>query len=273
MSTIIVNGVERSLGLLPTPAATIARMHLEGKVLFSHEHVKLAARRPRADWQESDCRHFFKHPKDQDGLSSCVGNSGGHALTGCFAKEGFDLPGGISPMAVYAPVSGGYDGGASMGDCLDALQKHGAFLSGSGGIGDLDFTAAYRTRFWTKPDSALGAEALRYRVAEAVFCGDDVEAFLNGLQSGGWCGQMGLGAGNNFDTDAEGRLPSRPTAGINHALCATGGMKRWSDTWYIEGMNSWGIDWGLRGFFYVTENWLRQAGQELWLVRSTTLPA
>jgi len=244
-------------------------MHREGTLVFSRDHTKLA-RKPQADWVESTCEHFWKYRHNQSTTSECVGHSGSHAISTAFAKEGFDID--INPVAVYAPICGGSDNGAQMSDALESLQKYGAFPMGFGGISDTDWRAAYRTKFWQNPDSAAGQEAARYKILEAVFCGDDVDAFLDGLQSGQWCGQFGMGAGRNFDPDSDGWLPRYDRTGINHALFATGGMKKHPRTgvWGVEGGNSWG-DWGLNGVFYFDpHDWLPHGGQELWLVRSTT---
>jgi len=271
--TVVIGGVERGLGWQPSLAATIARLHREKKLSFSHDHPKLAARAPQADWAESSCEHFWKYRKNQASTSMCVGGSGAHVLSTSFAKAGFDVD--ISPAAIYAPICGGSDNGANMADALEAMQKYGAFPSGFAGIGDFDWRMAYRSKFWQEPQSSIGQGAAKYKILEAVFCGDDVDAFLDGLQSGQWCGQFGMGAGRNFETDADGWLPSWDRTGINHALFATGGMKKHprNGTWGIEGGNSWGGDWGLNGvFWFDPADWLPHNGQELWLCRSATIP-
>ena len=272
MDAVLVDGVPRSLGLIPTPPSTIARMHREGSLKFSHDHPHLASTRvPESTWVESDCAHFWKYRKYQSSQSACVGFSGSHAMDIGYAKMGFDLN--TSPAAIYSMINGGRDAGASMGDCLEALQKYGVFLSGSHDITDLDWKTAYRTRFWSNPSSSLGMEAMQHRVVESVFC-SSLDDFLNGLQTGQWSGQFGLGVGNNFEPDANGWLPPWDGAGINHALCATGGMKKNPKTgkWGIQGANSWG-DWGpFNGIFWCeAENWLDRSGQELWLLRSATV--
>lgn len=271
MESIIVNGKERFLGLRPSPAATIARMHKEKKIVFASDHPQLKAARPGADFEERDCSHFWKYRHDQDGTSECVGHSGAHAISTAFAKEGFDVD--INPVAVYAPICGGRDNGANMADALESLQKYGAFPMGYGGIEDTDWRSAYRTKFWQDPQSEAGKEAARYKILEAVFFGDDVDGWLGALDQGGWSGQFGMGAGRSFEPDRDGILPSWDGTGINHALFATGGMKHHPKTGkrLVEAGNSWG-DWGLNGIFYFDpEDWLPRGGQELWIVRSTTL--
>ena len=271
---IIVNGVERFCGLLPSPAATIARMHREGTIVFASDHPRLKAARPGADFEDRDCSHFWKYRHDQDGTSECVGHSGAHAISTAFAKEGFDID--INPVAVYAPICGGSDNGANMADALDSLQKYGAFPMGYGGISDTDWRTAYRTKFWQHPQESAGVEAAKYKIIEAVFFGDDVDAWLAALDTGFWSGQFGLGAGRNFEPDESGSLPPWDRTGINHALFATGGMRHHPKTGKreVEAGNSWG-DWGpLNGLFYFDPyDWLPHSGQELWTCRSTTIPA
>lgn len=271
MSTVIINGKERHLGWRQTPPATISRMHREGSMRFYHERQRRSVAKPQADWVESDCSHFWTIRKDQDGRSMCVGFSGVHAMQVAYAKEGF-LGIDLSPAAAYAPICGGSDNGASIGDCLEALKKYGAFPSGEGGIEDLDWRGGYRSKFWRDATSTLGKAAAKYRIDEALLC-ESLDEFLAGLQSGQWSGQFGLGAGSNFDTDADGWLPRCDGTSINHALCALGGMKRHPKTgnWGIQGANSW-ADWGQNGVFWCeAEDWLDRPYQELWLIRSTTL--
>lgn len=270
-NTIIVNGIERHLGLLPTPAATIARMHREGRLTFSHEHPTLR-RPPRAERVTASCRHFFKRRKDQASTSMCVGFGSAHAMIGLFAKQGFDVD--VCPASIYAPICGGSDNGASGGDAFEALLKYGCLPVGYDGIDDWDWQSLYRTKFWQKPNGDVAKEAKKLLLIEGVFCGDDVDAWMDGLESGQWAGTFCLGAGSNFDTDADGWLPTRgPTTGINHLLCATGGIGQHPKTgeYGPEGLNSWS-GWGDEQFFYCTEKWLRVSSQELWLARAAVLP-
>jgi hypothetical protein len=266
--TVQIGGKTYHTGLLPTPAATIVRMHRKGRLKFAHDTPLMRAT-PRAEYEESDCRHFFKNVKDQDGQSSCTGFSASSAMNGAFAKQGFDIN--VSAASIYCQINGGSDNGANVGDALDALQEVGCTQVGWNDIGDLDWKAAYKIR---KSD-AFKEEAKKFKAVEAVFCGSDVDAFMDGLATGMWAGQMCLGAGSNFDTDSNGWLPtSGPRSGINHALTATGGIGRHPKTgeYGPQGLNPWGSEWGDGGFFYCGLNWLRQPGQELWLCRATTLP-
>lgn len=272
MQYVASDGIPRGLGLLPTPADTIARLHGTGKLMFSHEHDDLKVAVPESEWVESDCSHFFKHRKDQKSTSMCVGASGAHAKIGTYAKQGFDID--LSPASIYAPICGGSDNGANLGDCYEALLKYGALPSGYAGIGDFDWKAAYRLKFWTSPQSDAGQEAAKHLLLEGVLC-SSLDQFLSGLQTGQWCGQFGLGVGRNFTPDTNGWLPRCDGTRINHALAATGGMAKHPKTgkWGIQGLNSWG-DWGpLNGIFFCeAEGWLDRPGQELWLERASLLP-
>lgn len=268
MSAVQIDGTTYHTGLLPTPAETIARMHARGRLTFAHEHP-LLRNSHRAEFEPVSCRHFFTIVKNQGSQSSCTGFSASSAMNGALAKQGFACN--VSAASIYAQINGGRDAGANVGDALNALQEVGCTPVGWDGIGDHDWTAAYRIRRSAK----FLTEAKKIKIIEAVFCGRDVDAFMAGLASGLWAGQMCLGAGSNFNTDSNGWLPtSGPKAGINHALTATGGIGQHPKTGEFgpEGFNSWGSGWGNQGFFYVTPKWLRQPGQELWLCRATTIP-
>lgn len=273
LETVTINGVEHGTGWLPSPAESIARLHGEGILQFSHEHPKLKLAKGEVEWQEIDCRHFFT-VENQGSSSMCVGGSGAMALGGAFRKEGFNVR--FCPAAVYAPICGGSDNGASMSECLEALTKYGAWLAGFNGIAQFDWRAAYRTKFWQNPTSTEGMEAAKYRIIESVFC-DTLDEWLRGIKSGSWAGQFGVGAGRAYDTDSNGSLPRCDGVGINHANMATGGMRKSAKgVWEIEAANPWGTDWGVGGFYYCDPyDWIDPAkhrSQELWLVRATTLP-
>src|SRR3989304_5434713 len=113
------------------------------------------------------------------------------------------------------------------------------------GIADTDWYAAYRTRFWEVPTSEYAIEAAKYKISEAVFCGSDIDTFAQGIQSGAWAGQYGVGAGNAFDPLYDGSLPGSDGTGINHAQTATGGwrMSLRSGKLELQGASTWG-DWG-----------------------------
>ena len=268
--TITVAGRPRCTGWKPTPPDTITRLRDEGKIVLASEHPALKAG-PKADWIEADCSHFWTKRLDQDGQGACVGFSAAHALQVALAKEGFaDLH--ISPAAIYGAINGGYDDGANVGDSADLLTKHGAFLDGTEGIGDLDWKKVWKSKWWQNPSSSLAVAAARYVVLEFVLC-ETIDEFTAALKTGQWTGQHCMGAGNNFDTDANGFLPKCDGTPINHALCTLGGAKQNPKTgeWCLQGANSWS-DWGLNQVFYFGLDWLDMPRQEMWLIRSTTLP-
>ena len=204
----------------------------------------------------------------------CTGVSGAQTLSTTYGKQGFKVK--ISAAAVYAPICGGQDSGANIGECLEALQKYGAFPQDYKGISDTDWRAAYKTKFWQNPDSEAAKEAAKYKIEEAVFCGSDIDKFVDGIKSGAWCGQFGVGAGRAFNPGSDGWLPRFDGTGVNHAQFATGGMKKNPSTgkWGIQAGNTWG-NWGpLNGLYYMDPfEWLDARGQELWLQRSASIPA
>jgi len=270
---------ERRTGLLPTPQDTLKRLHDAGVFIYSDEHPLLRSARFNADdVQELDCRHFFTI-EDQNGTNMCTAGSGGQTLGGAFAKEGFKVR--FCPAAIYAPICGGQDQGANMGDCLEALTKYGAWPEGFKGIAQFDWKSGYRTKFWQKPESEYAVEAVKYRIIESVFC-RTLDPWLAGIQSGGWAGQFGIGAlGRSFPSGLvlpfNGSLKKFDGTSINHAQTCTGGMRKHPTEGHVEiqGANPWGTDWGDKGFYWLDPvDWLDPAShryQELWLCRSTTL--
>ncbi len=270
---------ERKTGLLPTPKETLERLRSEGVIKYAHEHDLLRAAKPKEEFEALDCRDFFTI-EDQDGTNMCTAGSGAQTLGGTFAKQGFKIR--ICPSAVYAPICGGADQGANMGDCLEALTKYGAWSAGFKGIDQFDWYSGYRTKFWRKPSSEYAIEAAKYRIVESIYC-ETLDEWLAGLQSGAWAGQFGIGAlGRNFPSDLvlppNGSLKSFDGTTINHAQTATGGMRRHPTKGHIEiqGANPWGTEWGDGGFYWLDPvDWLDPAThvyQELWLCRAATIP-
>lgn len=271
----------RHTGLILTPPDTIKRLRDDGVICFACDHPELKAAKwdPDAIGEELDCRHQFTI-EDQNGTNMCTGGSGAMALGGAYAKQGFTVR--ICPSAVYAPLCGGRDEGANMGECFEALKEYGAWPAGFQDIDQFDWRAGYRTKFWKNSSSVYAVEAAKYRIEEGVFC-ETLEQWLGGIQAGGWAGQYGIGAlGRNFPSGLVlpfgGSLKKFDGTGINHAQAATGGLRRNPDTGTPEtqGANPWGTDWGDGGFYWCDPfDWLdpdSHRGQELWLVRSASLP-
>jgi len=271
--------IERKTGWIPSPRETIERLRSEGIVTLAHEHHLLKAAKPKADFEDTDYRHFFT-VEDQNGTNMCTAGSGAQTLGGTFAKEGFNVR--ICPSSVYAPICGGRDQGANMADCLEALTKYGAWPAGFKGIDQFDWRSGYKTKFWLNPSSEYAIEAAKYRITESIFC-ETLDEWLAGLQVGGWSGQFGIGAlGRNFPSGLVlplgGSLAAFDGTGINHAQTATGGTRHHPKRGHreIQGCNPWGPEWGDGGFYWCDPvDWLdpdTHDGQELWLCRSTTIP-
>jgi hypothetical protein len=241
---ITIAGVERPLGLLPTP--------YEVRKCFAPTAVKPMDEK---DWQPISSAAIYTGPKDQGSQGSCVGASGVQVMQMSIKRQiGKDVS--LSIGSLYGQINGGRDAGASLGDAYVALQKVGCCTTAT--IADSDWRKARSSTAWKD-------EAANYRLDEGVLC-QSVEEFLTWLQLG-FIGQMGLSANSSFNPDSKGFVPGS-RGSINHALVACGMLKDDKGRWWVEGVNSWG-DWALNGIFYYPVDYLPK--DELWVCRTTII--
>lgn len=247
--TVVINGIERPLGLLPTPPET--------KKLFATKRAVDII--PQKDWKPISSRAIFGRAKNQGNQGSCVGASGVKVMEMLIKREvNKDVE--LSIASLYGPINGGRDAGANLGDAFNQLTEVGCCLAST--IGNYDWQTARRM------SAAAKEECKSYRLDEGILC-QSREEFLTWLQVGG-IGQMGLNA-DNFYPDANGFVPGS-NRGVNHALVACGMFCDSRGRWWVEGGNSWDVDWGpLLGMFYTPVDMLPD--DELWIGRASIIAA
>ena len=245
---IEVNGVERHLGLLPTPT------HIRKLYKAASDVVPSI---PESQWQEIYSRNLVRVTLNQGNQGACVGFSGVQAVM--IARERIGLPFvELSGGSLYGQINGGRDSGANLGDALIALQQVGCTSAET--IAQSDWRSAYRMSL------AAQAEAANYRIDERYVC-KSVDEFFSGIQLG-FAGQWGVSAGGSFSPDSQGYVPGS-RGDINHAVVGCGMHKDTRGQWWLEAWNSLGSNWGLNGrFFYPIDS---VAEDENWLIRSTII--
>ena len=245
---IVVDGVERHLGLLPTPPET--------RKLFAPQSVEII---PQKDWKPISSKAIFGKAKNQGQQGSCAGASGVKVVEMTIKREtNKDVD--LSIGSLYGQINGGRDAGGNLGDAFRALTTVGCCTTSM--IGEYDWQAAYRM------SAAAKEECKSYRLDEGILC-QSREEFFTWLQKGG-IGQMGLNA-NNFTPDADGFIPGSNRT-VNHALVACGMFCDSKGRWWVEGGNSWEDTWGpLLGMFYTPVDMLPD--DELWIARTSIIAA
>jgi hypothetical protein len=202
--------------------------------------------RPRpnpATWQECDWSFFGSPVRDQKTYGSCTGHAGVCALDIIYRKQGKPSPL-LSCTFPYGLVNGGRDNGASVTSILKVLREVGTCLHSEVGTDQI-----YKHQF---PRQAWKT-AEKYRVVEYLLC-QTYEELCEAINLG-FPVALGITVGQNFNRlDRYGVCPLPDVAVGGHALCGIGLKKHpVNNTWIMKIQNSWGRQWGMDGFAYLTK--------------------
>lgn len=193
-------------------------------------------------WAECDFSTFKSPIRDQAQHGSCTGHAGVCALDTVRRQNG-DTPVLLSCTFPYGLVNGGRDNGASVSSVLRVLEQVGTCTFDEVGT-DMIFQQQFPRTAWNT--------AKQYQAVEAFTCSsfeELCEAINNGFPVA-----FGIAVGENFSRlDANGVCPLPNTVVGGHALCGIGLKKGNAGTWLIKFQNSWGANWGLKGYAYLTK--------------------
>lgn len=201
---------------------------------------------PRSKWYEVDYTDLVTDIFDQNGRSSCVGESGVAALMLARAISGMERHI-LSPWFSYSQINGGRDAGAIVADCLESLKDKGTCL---------DSSVPYGTYRSNQISQAAYTEAKRFRIDLGYGC-DSFDELVSGLLNNR-VPVFGIDCGRNFRPDGNGFLPNQSGAGGGHGLYACG-LKFASGMWWLKIPNSWSPQWGVNGFCYMNESYFSGA--------------
>lgn len=217
--------------------------------------ARLVSSTPPPVAADHDIEDFLDFPeslevKHQTNIGACNGFAASSGLE--FSRDGQGYPHvRLSPWWVYGKLVGGWDVGSNIMDALALCSRDGVAPDST--VPQRDFSGVY--------SSTAVSEARRYRIQVGYALGRNWSAILTAVArrravnmsvraDGGWL----VGRGS---LDANGCPPVCPGP-ANHAIMAGGGIKTLPNgERAILCLNSWGVDWGLRGFF-----WLRKAHVE-----------
>ena len=229
--TIILDGVERSLGLLTHPCGRQSlSSFLEDKVstwseaAISNWAIKNGGKRAKffdSSWIEN-----------QGSNGSCAGYAAASCLSKARVLRGLSRVD-LSGAYLYSRCNGGRNNGSMLSDHQQAVEKFGACRETTVTVNQI-FRSHYDTR-------TADAEALQYRAHEAY--GVQTRLGLMTAIAMGFPCEVAVHVGGDFGRfDANG-YPRESNGGGNHAIHV-------DDLVVIDGkiafcaVNSWGVSWG-----------------------------
>jgi hypothetical protein len=201
---------------------------------------------PEPEWVEfshwDDGLAAVLHPLNQNPHGACCPHAGVESLMGMTWLAGGTLVP-LSPWWLYGTLSGGWDAGASISECLQVLTQKGAPRDELVRWGDFD------PRHFTQ---AMADDAAKHRVE----VGGPVRSFaaiMSHAQRGHLMNvSLDGSAMARYGTDRYGRCRGLGGPNNDHALSLGYEAKRFDGKWYVGGLNHWAnMDWGLKQRFYV----------------------
>jgi len=257
---VTADGIPRTMGALRSPSEAKTRM-----LAHSDSMSALSALPAARDLTISNLP-----VGSQGSQSSCVGWAVGYYYkTYQEAREhGWDVSKAgrdFSPSWVYNQICGGRDEGATFGKAFQLLKDEGAV-----DISEFPYSADDWT---TQPDSRDRQAAKPYRIADyAALWYDTGGSDVNLIKARIASGQpvvLGIPVYNSFYS-CSGDWVSTPAAGESkygdHAVCAVGYDDRaGGGKGGIKIANSWGGNWGDKGYTYLSYSFISAYCWEAWV--------
>lgn len=223
---LLVGGGKRYLTAKRTPAATRAKF---AKYADSWPTI------PQSKWKDFTlCDLCAPRILDQDGRGACVGHGAAGAFEMSWRINGRQ-PLDFDPWYLYALINGGQDGGAFVGDSLEAMQQYGVALFGS--------TPYAEYRLPRVPQKAKD-EAKRFKPDVVYSCTTPTE--IGSAAQRGHPVVFGCQVGGNFSPNSQGIIPRQSGGGGGHCMFVAG-VRKINGEWYFHVVNSWSTSWGLNG--------------------------
>jgi len=253
------DGDWRVLGCLPETKESLSRFPQFGSSI-------LGAVLDPSSWQEIDMSWYAPPILNQQATSSCVGHGTCSGMESCWLQSGKPLVR-FNPYFVYGLINGGRDQGAMISDALLALQKHGICQKEA-----LPAGAMFQNQF---PPQAF-ENAKKYKLVQAYHC-STFEEICSAISLGFFC-PLGIFVGDNFSQlDNEGVAPLPNRGGGGHCILGVGLKKSSRYGWIIKIQNSWGANWGMKGYGYLQKDHFRSMNPDAFAIQSivdneTSLP-
>lgn len=178
---------------------------------------------------------------NQKNTSSCVAHATASGMEILY-KQRQNISEQFNPFFMYALINNGSDDGAYISDAMDAAMKF--------GICETEAMQAEKVVYKNQLTKSAYDNAARFKLEKAYRCTtfDQVCQALNL----GFVVNIGILVGNNFTkTDSEGIAPLPNGGGGGHSMLACGLKKHSKYGWLVKLQNSWGENFGLKGYCFV----------------------
>lgn len=250
METIIrKSATGHDLPAIITPDGKV-RLLARPAALVPHHRSAMAADPttllPESQWVEFDRTRDEIQLLDQGNVGECTGEGLVNTVmvTRAVANQEFHL---LSGSSVYAQVNRNVDQGASLTDAVAASQTFGAALQSE--VPEGFYTAAQLARKF--PTAA--ATAKRFVTPSGSWVTFHSFAEAGSLAQDGYQIYISVTAGGGWDVSrfSSAGVPPFLSGYGNHAQSGGEAMKRVNNTWLLKVRNSWGLRWGLGGFYWI----------------------
>ena len=251
LPAVLFDGIYRVLACVPETEETKAKFPKFGA--FN------AAPLDPSTWREIDLAWHNPPVLDQGMTSSCVGHGSADGMHMCYMQSGKKFVQ-FSPFFTYGLINGGRDAGGMISDALTALQQYGICPKE-----DLSPGVMFQNQF---PQKAFD-NAKRFKLVQAYHC-PDFETICAAISVGFVC-PLGIWVGNNFSqVDSDGVCPVPAGGGGGHCILGCGLKKSTKYGWLIKIMNSWGSNFGNKGYAYIHKGHFQKMQPDAFAMQSVT---
>lgn len=201
-----------------------------------------------------DLSPYALPPGDQGQVGSCVAWATMHSGYGILMKEQQITGSPMAPMYIYAQIARGNDQGTNGDVALDMAKAQGVDTKAHYWQGPFDYT--------TQPDASERANAANYKLSgyTTLSTGSRLTAAVKQSIAQGLPVSVGLPVHESFmDVDAQTAGDYSYMPGSNWSDPVAGGHEMAIIAYNSQGVtlqNSWGTNWGNRGFINVSWKFL-----------------
>lgn len=218
---------------------------------------------PDSELREFDLRLNPDYPvqiKDQNGKGACNGHAAASSYEDASYISGLPhVP--ISAWSIYAPLCNGWDVGSSIAEALQLFEQQGAAEESYVPYGTIN-------------PKQLSAEALANRACHKIEIGCKLHTFRDLLVAAHmrFPFNFSVPVNSGFNTLDEYDVPQNRPGDHNHAVSGGFALKKSVKyNWLVPTRNSWGTNWGRKGYFNTAERTILGPGFDAYCVIATVI--
>ena len=241
-------GETRILAALPTPTNHMMMSAVPTWLEAGYQTID------RKDWRTFSRVQSSVPILDQNGKGACLPHAFARWMMLLRIKMGLPFVK-LSPWFLYSLINRGMDAGSNAGDAIQALRTTGICP---------DDLVPYTTIRPKGYNQAAMQAASEFKLVEAVRLKGFDEVVSAVIQ--GWDVCIDVCAGAAYNTDSDGVVRYLP-GGNNHEVFVGEGLARLASGEYVlDGANSWGERWGVKGRCFYRDRTINASG-ECWAGR------